>query len=250
MNFVYLTTNLINGKQYVGSHKGEEDDGYLGSGRPVLANAIKKYGRDNFKREILEECDPSLNLILEEVYIKKFNTVVPNGYNILSKGGYSIMTDEIRNKIQQKQKGKKKIEYFIEKYGEILGKTKYEKYIKLSTIKKLGYKHTPEAIEKIRKAGTGRFCSEERKRKIGKANKIKSIGNTNHLGHTHSEETKERLRNARLGKTHSVKSKEKISAQLKGIPQQIVYCPHCGKQCSPSTLSRWHGNNCKNLINK
>ena len=42
MNFIYLTTNLINGKQYVGSHKGFKCDNYLGSGK-ILIHAIKKY---------------------------------------------------------------------------------------------------------------------------------------------------------------------------------------------------------------
>jgi len=250
MNFVYLTTNLVNEKQYVGSHKGDINDGYLGSGRPALANAIKKYGKENFKREILEECKPSSNLLLEEKYIKEYNTLVPNGYNILPTGGYGIMTDKIRKKIQQKQKGKRKIEYFIEKYGSKVGRKKYSKYIKETTDKKLGYKHTSEAIEKIREAGTGRFCSEERKRKIGKSNGIALLGNTNHLGHNHSKETKNQIRLSKIGQTHSEESKKKISKKLKGRPQNIVFCPHCGTQCSPSTLSRWHGNNCKHLINK
>jgi len=55
LNFVYITTNLLNGKQYVGDHSTyNQDDGYLGSGRPYFSNAIKVYGKENFKREILE----------------------------------------------------------------------------------------------------------------------------------------------------------------------------------------------------
>ena len=50
---VYKTTNLINGKYYVGVHKTSNiEDGYLGSGT-ALSNAINKYGRDNFEKEIL-----------------------------------------------------------------------------------------------------------------------------------------------------------------------------------------------------
>lgn len=53
---VYKTTNLSNGKFYIGSHQTfiVEDD-YLGSGK-VLKQAIKKYGRKNFKREIICFC--------------------------------------------------------------------------------------------------------------------------------------------------------------------------------------------------
>ena len=54
MNFIYLTTNVINGKQYIGSHNGEINDSYLGSGK-LLIKSIKKYGKENFKRIILEE---------------------------------------------------------------------------------------------------------------------------------------------------------------------------------------------------
>lgn len=51
--FVYLTTNLVSGKQYIGSHKREINDTYLGSGS-LISNEIKILGKNNFKREILE----------------------------------------------------------------------------------------------------------------------------------------------------------------------------------------------------
>lgn len=120
MNFIYITTNLINGKQYVGSHNGDINDSYLGSGK-VFLKSVKKYGKENFKREILEKCDPKNNLLLEEKYIKEYNTLVPNGYNISPTGGHSLrgkINEETIEKIKNKQKGKKKIEYFFEKYGE------------------------------------------------------------------------------------------------------------------------------------
>lgn len=52
-HFIYKTTNLINGRYYYGVHSTKMlDDDYLGSGT-ILTAAIKKYGRKNFKREIL-----------------------------------------------------------------------------------------------------------------------------------------------------------------------------------------------------
>lgn len=53
---IYKTTNLVNGKYYLGQHQTKnKDDTYLGSGK-LLLQAIKKYGNESFKREILYEC--------------------------------------------------------------------------------------------------------------------------------------------------------------------------------------------------
>lgn len=52
MYTMYKTTNLINGKYYIGVTNGNKL-GYLGSGT-ALIEAIRNYGKTNFKREILE----------------------------------------------------------------------------------------------------------------------------------------------------------------------------------------------------
>jgi dissimilatory sulfite reductase (desulfoviridin) alpha/beta subunit len=50
---VYQTTNQINDKIYIGVHKTENpNDSYLGSNR-ILKDAIKKYGKENFTKEVL-----------------------------------------------------------------------------------------------------------------------------------------------------------------------------------------------------
>jgi hypothetical protein len=60
MYIVYLTTNLVNGKLYLGYHKctttDPEKDKYLGSGR-VFKKALTKYGKSSFKRKILATFD-------------------------------------------------------------------------------------------------------------------------------------------------------------------------------------------------
>jgi group I intron endonuclease len=97
MGYIYLITNTINNKQYVGQTKRadvEERWRYHKKcsdktiGRYLLA-AYKKYGIDKFKFQIIcvcfdEDCDK-----YEEEYIKKFNTLSPNGYNLKSGGHFS-----------------------------------------------------------------------------------------------------------------------------------------------------------------
>lgn len=61
--YIYKITNLINGKSYIGKKKHKESDtpleeSYMGSGR-LIKEAIAKYGKDNFKKEIIEENIPS-----------------------------------------------------------------------------------------------------------------------------------------------------------------------------------------------
>lgn len=62
-HFLYKTTNLLNGKFYVGMHSTDDlDDGYLGSGKR-LRYSIRKYGASNFKREIIKFFETRKQLI-------------------------------------------------------------------------------------------------------------------------------------------------------------------------------------------
>jgi group I intron endonuclease len=168
MNFVYLTTNLINGKQYVGSHEGDENDSYLGSGR-VFRKAIKKYGKENFKREILEYCNKEENLILEEKYIKKYNTLIPTGYNASPTGGLHVvgsLTEESRLKRNKKVSNKLKSYYKNNKFP----------------------KETREKISKIL-LDKNMTRSEETRLKISKANK----------GRKHTKKSRKNMSEAHIG---------------------------------------------------
>jgi group I intron endonuclease len=56
-HYIYKTTNLLSGKYYIGMHSTDDlNDGYLGSGNR-LRLAVRKHGKENFKREILEFCE-------------------------------------------------------------------------------------------------------------------------------------------------------------------------------------------------
>jgi len=69
---IYKTTNLINGKYYIGRHSTNNiNDSYMGSGIGIK-NAINKYGIENFKKEIIAETDSAEKLWkLEKKIINK-----------------------------------------------------------------------------------------------------------------------------------------------------------------------------------
>lgn len=82
--YIYKTTNLINGKIYIGQHKSDSfDDSYYGSGK-YFRRALQKYGRESFSVEILEWCESKDMADEREVYyIQMFESRNSNiGYNI------------------------------------------------------------------------------------------------------------------------------------------------------------------------
>lgn len=89
-HYVYETTNLINGKKYIGKRSCDceiEDDSYLGSGK-YFKRAVKKYGKENFQKKILEICNSEQHAFEKEIYyIAKFNAVENENYYNIADGG-------------------------------------------------------------------------------------------------------------------------------------------------------------------
>jgi group I intron endonuclease len=87
--YIYLITNSLSGKIYIGKKKGKPEDteSYYGSGRIITA-AIKKYGKENFTKKILELCTSIEDQNIKEIkWISELkSTDILLGYNI-SKGG-------------------------------------------------------------------------------------------------------------------------------------------------------------------
>lgn len=84
VGFIYKTTNLVNGKFYVGKCMNDPRERYLGSGK-LLKLAIAKYGEENFRREILQYSAQEELDDLERIWIERLNARVL-GYN-LQEGG-------------------------------------------------------------------------------------------------------------------------------------------------------------------
>jgi len=87
-HYVYIITNNINGKQYIGDHTTDNlEDNYMGSGK-LLHEAYKKHGKNNFSKKILENFDSRYEAFkAQKKYIKKYDTLYPNGYNLHKSGG-------------------------------------------------------------------------------------------------------------------------------------------------------------------
>ena len=89
--FIYITTNLINGKRYLGmcAYHRNNSNTYLGSGK-ALRRAIKKYGSQSFKRETIEECSDKASMIAAEIrWITQLGCVSDTSWYNINAGGYA-----------------------------------------------------------------------------------------------------------------------------------------------------------------
>ena len=95
---VYKITNKITGKSYIGSttrslNIRKKEHIYKSNNNPqcYIHKSIRKYGNLNFKWEVLVECNNRHEMYnMEYHFIKQYNTVVPNGYNLTE--GYDNTT--------------------------------------------------------------------------------------------------------------------------------------------------------------
>ena len=91
---IYCTTNLINGRRYIGLDSNNNPK-YLGSGK-AFKIALKKYGKENFRKDILTHCKTLEELLkMEEFYIKRLNAVKSKKFYNIAEGGGKIITKKI-----------------------------------------------------------------------------------------------------------------------------------------------------------
>ena len=110
---IYQITNVINGKIYIGKHQTNNiNDGYMGSGKN-LKRAIKKYGIDNFVKDILYvfDSEEKMNYKEAELVTEEF-CLREDTYNICvgGKGGFSYINNNgMNNENKNKQEVYEKI---------------------------------------------------------------------------------------------------------------------------------------------
>lgn len=198
MMCIYLRTNKINGKQYVGQTTNikQRQNAWLYKkiyAGEAINNAREKYGTDNFTFQILRECKTINELNdWEKYYIDKLNTTSPNGYNLTDGGEgrlHSKISEETRQKMSVAHSGERNI---------MFGRT-----------------HTKEARYKIRNSRLGKkghIQTEETKKKISETHK----GNKNpNFGKPLSDETKAKLSASLKGRKTSEETRRKMSEAAK-----------------------------------
>ena len=183
---IYLTTNLINGKKYIGKDEKNNPE-YLGSGI-YLTRSINKHGKENFKKEIIEYCNTTEELNKKEIYWIDFHKACESDqfYNI-SKGGDGGNTlkgysEEQKKEIHKKQtESRKWYKHSDETKEKISKKHKGKKLSDITKLKLSEYnkvkKWSQEQKDKFIKIQTGHLTSEETRVKISKATKGKNLGN-------------------------------------------------------------------------
>lgn len=185
---VYTITNLINQKIYVGSTSlgfREREINHFSDLRrnkhpnTYLQNSVIKYGIENFKFEVLEECLPEFCISCEQYWINMLDsTNSAFGYNLLAVAGSSLGYKHSK-----------------------------ESLLKMSAAVKLRWKDVPHPLK-------GRKISEEQRIRLlkGLAEYLKLNPRRN------SPETREKLRQANLGKKASLETRLKQSLAKRGKP--------------------------------
>lgn len=171
--YIYMTTNLVNGKRYIGRKTADKFvESYLGSGVGIK-KAIKKYGKQNFEVKILKECSSYDELVESETsYIKLYDAVNDPGFYNQSYGGYDegfcpgdkniAKTERARKINSAKHLGKKMSEAFRQRQSE-LHKGKPSGMLR--------HKHSEETKQRISEAAKNQVHTEERDKRVSENHK-------------------------------------------------------------------------------
>ena len=179
--FIYITTNCINGKMYIGQKRFSSGwKSYLGSGK-IIKDAIKKYGRENFYKEIIDFADSIDELNKLEIhYIKLYDAINKSNFYNIASGGKSG-----NNFVGKSEKE-------MEEIGD-----KIRKRCSGQDNPNFGKKYSEKTKKKMKEAKLGKY--------LGKDNpnygNHKLEGKNNPMfGKNHSDEAKNKMSENRIGK--------------------------------------------------
>ena len=168
--YIYKTTNLVNGKVYIGQKRGGFNLSYFGSGL-IIKRAIKKEGKEAFKREFIVYAFNKEQLdFLEKKFIKNYRELLgkENLYNITDGGGgfCGHHTLETKIKLSQFRKGKP---------SPMKGKKETLEHKTKISLSRTGQKLSDEVKKKISNTLTGIKRSLETKIKMSKPKTLATI---------------------------------------------------------------------------
>lgn len=213
--YIYLTTNLINGKKYIGAHRAVRfDESYKGSGK-LLWKAIDKYGWDNFKTEIIEWCSAKEELFKrEKEIIAELKCVESNDYYNIADGGnggcvYKNLDIDSYNKVIKKISDSKKNRKLTLKEKEHLDQMHKDWS---------GNHHTEESKLKSRNSNLGQKRSKQTIQKMKDNHADFSGKNNPFFNKAHSEESK-----SKISKNNARRHKGKIWITNKIDDEILIY---------------------------
>ena len=158
IGYIYLIIDLTNWKKYVGQHHyhlKKLDSNYHGSGH--IIKQIYKKRPQTLKEVYLKTCYSQEELDeWEQYYIKFYNTLWPNGYNLTEGGNGGVPCEETRRKISNANKGK-----LIGKKNPFYGKHHSEENKIKWSEKKKGKHISEETRIKLSKSNTNGKCSKK-----------------------------------------------------------------------------------------
>lgn len=165
---IYCVTNKINGKKYIGQTIRTLDrrmqfhihDAFKRNFANCFCRALRKHGKDVFEWRILMPAidQDHLNL-LEDYWIRVFNTLAPNGYNLKTGGSHGKPTDITRQLIR---KTVKKL-WQNPEYAKAMSDAHKNHYPKIKKSMKRLWQN-PEYAEMMSKAHIGKYMGAKHSR--------------------------------------------------------------------------------------
>jgi group I intron endonuclease len=160
MTGIYLITNMVNGKRYVGQSvniRRRMWDHNRPHGKSLIARAIRKYGKTNFKHEVLEECPVSLLDAREIYWIKQLSPEYNIACGAIRDGFDHCMPEHVRKVISRKAK---------EQWGALSAEEKRRVIEERLIGPHKGHPVSPETRDKLRAANLGKKWGDAQRSKF------------------------------------------------------------------------------------